>query len=435
MSRGILISGEVRERLNRAVSKTVEPKGSEGSNPSLSAIQLAPAAAQQQFATRPIASRKFVRSRFGAKGILGFLVVLFGIFGGSRAVAEFRWQAIPEGELQRIAFGSCLKQWEPQPIWRVVAATEPDLFLLLGDNIYADYDGSKTYTPTRKSLQSDWKRLLANPDFSAVRARVPFLATWDNHDYGKHDGGAAFSLKDVSKALFLDTFGEPPDGARRTRAGIYDARIFGPEGRRVQVILLDNRWFRSPLIPDQRTEVERRAQGIVGSMGHTPNRNPDATLLGEPQWRWLATQLEYDADLRLIVSGTQIIPDQKGMQEWGNFPLERERLFNLIQSSGAGNVLLLSGNVHYAELSRIRLVRGTLYEFTSSGMTHVSPRYAKVPNPYRVGAPFVDHNFGLIEIDWNAQPSPTVTLSAMGRRGNVGFSHRFALDPLIKQQP
>jgi hypothetical protein len=32
------LRGEVREWLNRAVSKTVEPPGSEGSNPSLSAI-------------------------------------------------------------------------------------------------------------------------------------------------------------------------------------------------------------------------------------------------------------------------------------------------------------------------------------------------------------------------------------------------------------
>jgi alkaline phosphatase D len=40
--------------------------------------------------------------------------------------------------LTRIAFGSCARQDKPQPIWDAVIATKPDLFLLLGDNIYGD---------------------------------------------------------------------------------------------------------------------------------------------------------------------------------------------------------------------------------------------------------------------------------------------------------
>ena len=42
----------------------------------------------------------------------------------------------------------------------------------------------------------------------------------------------------------------------------------------------------------------------------------------------------------------------------------------------------------------------------------------------------VDLNFGLVEIDWNAQPAPTLTLKAMAENGQTGFSHRISLGDL-----
>ncbi|MBL8891503.1 MAG: hypothetical protein JNL67_16100 [Planctomycetaceae bacterium] len=37
--------------------------------------------------------------------------------------------------VQRICFGSCANQNEPQPILRVIVKRQPDLFIYLGDNI------------------------------------------------------------------------------------------------------------------------------------------------------------------------------------------------------------------------------------------------------------------------------------------------------------
>ena len=37
-----------------------------------------------------------------------------------------------------IAFGSCVHQDRPQPIWSAVLADDPDVFVFLGDNIYGD---------------------------------------------------------------------------------------------------------------------------------------------------------------------------------------------------------------------------------------------------------------------------------------------------------
>ncbi len=87
------------------------------------------------------------------------------------------------------------------------------------------------------------------------------MATWDNHDYGTHNGGAEFFLKEQSKSAFLDFFGEPSDSPRRKREGIYDAKIFGSEGQRVQIILLDTRYFKGPFVQDTRSPEEKAKLG------------------------------------------------------------------------------------------------------------------------------------------------------------------------------
>ncbi|MCP5116853.1 MAG: hypothetical protein GY953_39005 [bacterium] len=135
----------------------------------------------------------------------------------STAYALDDWLPLPSGQVDRIAFGSCAKQWEPQPIWNGIAAAEPDLFLFIGDAIYGDWHGEQPFTPTAESLRTDWAKLGAQPAFQAFRRQVPVLATWDNHDYGSHNGGAEFPLKEMARTEFLDFFGEPRESERRVK--------------------------------------------------------------------------------------------------------------------------------------------------------------------------------------------------------------------------
>ena len=106
------------------------------------------------------------------------------------------------------------------------------------------------------------------------------LSTWDDHDYGQNDAGGDFPYKDEAKALFLEFWQVPEDDPRHARAGVYCARIFGPEGRRVQVILLDTRSFRSPLRPTDQP-------GAPGKEEYLPDPDPAKTMLGRAQWAWL----------------------------------------------------------------------------------------------------------------------------------------------------
>jgi len=330
-----------------------------------------------------------------------------------------------ESALSRIAFGSCAFQWAEQPILRAVVAAEPDLYLSLGDAIYGDFDGETTFDVTPESLREEWQELAENPDWQYLTANVPVMAVWDNHDYGHHSAGSEFPLKEESQEIFLDFFGEPADSERRTTPGIYTAETFGPVDRRVQVILLDTRYFKSP------PALAERPEGAGGSLGkYAPNEDPEATLLGDAQWEWLEEQLHHPAEVRLIASSGQIVPDEKGMDEWGNYPAERQRLFDLIDSTGANGVVLLSGNVHFSELSKADEGPYPLYDFTSSGLTHVNEDYPEAPNSYRLAEPFVDLSFGLVEIDWEASPSSLITFRVIDLGGGVQLEHQVRLDEL-----
>ena len=350
--------------------------------------------------------------RFPVATVLGLM--LSGLVGAAPSVTVQRPDAATT--LTRIAFGSCSFQSVPQPIFRTVVASHPDLYLSLGDAIYGDYDiaTKQAYAVTETSLRREWQVLADNPDWQRLVANVPVMAPWDNHDNGHHSAGVEFPMKETSRDIFLDFFAEPQDTPRRLTPGIYESRIFGPEGKRVQVIMLDTRSFKSP------PKLAQRSAGASGSVGkYAPNSDADATLLGETQWSWLAQQLALPAEVRLIASSGQVIPDQKGMDEWGNYPLERQKLLRLVEQRGASVALLLSGNVHFSEVSRLTGEAGTLFEFTSSGLTHVNEEYPKVENPYRVAGPYVDVSFGLVVIDWKS--GPVISLSAVALDGSSAF--------------
>ena len=114
----------------------------------------------------------------------------------------------------------------------------------------------------------------------------------------------------------------------------------------------------------------------------------------------------------------------------GLLPARTPALFDLILATKAHGVILLSGNVHFAEISQVETKAYPLLDFTSSGLTQINEAYAKADNDYRVAGPLTDLNFGLVEIDWSTSPSARITLKAIARDGSTGFTHRVKLDTL-----
>ncbi len=322
---------------------------------------------------------------------------------------------LPAGEpLKRIAFGSCLKQGDRQPVWDAVLKLDPQLFLFLGEAIYPDSSDAE-------GLVAAYRTLAEVPAFKTLRGKVPFMATWDESDFGAKDGRGDAATKEEAKKLFLGFWEEPKSSPRWLRGGVYDARVFGPPGRRVQVILLDTRFNRSRL--------KKRWPWDLTFGPYAPDRDPKKTFLGPEQWAWLKEQLLVPAEVRLLCSSIQVVASDHDFEKWGNFPLERSRLFDLLRETRATGVVVLSGDRHLAELSSANAGIGyTLWDFTSSGLNKaVWNLLPSEENDHRVEGPFRDNNFGVVLVDWDAG---VLTLQARSEDGIVRFERKIPFSDL-----
>ena len=310
--------------------------------------------------------------------------------------------------LYRVAFGSCLDQDKPQPIFAAIEAYDPQLFLFIGDNVYADAGEVPMFLEA-------YGKLARSEGYRSLRSKTPVLAIWDDHDYGRNDAGAEYPLKEQSKSIMLDFFGVPEDSERRKHDGAYDAVVVGPPGQQVQIILLDTRWFRTRLYP-------------LSPGRYRDYDGDDATMLGPAQWAWLEEQLRVPAQVRLLVSSVQVVADAHDRERWGVFPRERERLFSLIGETGAAGVIVLSGDRHRGELSRLSESAAgyPVHDLTSSSLNRPNPEHED--NPLRVGSLIVASNFGTIDIVWEGQAH--LVLRLHDETGNVVVQQTVALDML-----
>lgn len=326
------------------------------------------------------------------------------------------WRPLPATTvLTRIGVGSCLSQRHPQPIWDDVLALKkrPDLFLMIGDNVYGDVTANDT-----SPLFDAYTKQGSHPDFSKARAAFPFLAVWDDHDYGVNDGGVNFKNKQLAARLFsqfwqIDTHRAPDEG-------VYYSKIIGPPGRHVQFIFLDTRTHRSPL---------KKATEPLPYWGHyEPRAELGATILGKRQWAWLENQLGQKADLRIIVSSIQVLSNGHGFERWGNFPLEQSNLFNLIALHDDTPTMLLSGDRHMGALYEIAIDRDRrLPELTTSSLNRSYGPSKDLRGPELVSDLIGRENFATIDIDWQQRE---IVLSLRGRAKEVFHTAKYTFDEL-----
>lgn len=320
--------------------------------------------------------------------------------------------------ISKIAFGSCANQNQPQPLLDLVSAGQPDLFIYLGDNIYGD-------TNDMNVLREKYQVLAARPEFQRLKRSTKIVATWDDHDFGKDDSGREYPYKEESKEIFLNFFDEPKRSPRREHAGVYTSYEYGPEDRRVQVILLDLRTFRSSL----KRAAEKPTVPYAGP--YAPDSSDDAVLMGEEQWLWLAKQLKRPAKIRLIASSIQFAAEFHGWEAWANFPNERRRFIELVDHTDARGVILLSGDMHYGEISLItQNVPYPLYDFTSSGINRVWEH--PMENIHRIGETEYREHIGWIEIDWDKQ-DPEIALRLETLQGESPVKRMIRLSELAQE--
>lgn len=306
--------------------------------------------------------------------------------------------------IERVAIGSCFKVQGTmgQTLDRLIT-NKPDLFMWLGDNIYAD-------TTNMSNMRGKYDAKKQNEDYrNFLAAEVPVLATWDDHDYGANNAGDNYSKREESQQEFLRHFDIPADDPRyQGQEGVYSAIIQGPTDKSVHSIMLDARYFRTP---------------TFSSYGNC--RGEQSSILGEAQWQWLQQELNKPSEVKIIGSGIQFLPplylgrnlssycaygdgqafnqaidnleenDLSGTsyESWAEMPAERERLLRLVQQSvNAGKtkqVIFVSGDQHWGELLEKTIPASNahgeavkVYEVTASGFGQNWPY--DVPNPNRL---------------------------------------------------
>lgn len=286
----------------------------------------------------------------------------------------------PIDTVQKICFGSCGREWKEEPILNTIANEKPDIFIYVGDNVYIDSE-------KKRDFERKYYKLCSQTSFQNLIQSCRVLATWDDHDYGKNDGGKEYPQKEMTKDFFMKFWGEENNAERKSHTGIYTSYYFGSDSQRVQIILLDCRTFRDLLATD--------------GGGYVAQNNPALTMLGDEQWTWLAQELRKPAKIRIIGSSIQFARSHNGYEAWANFPLEQEKMFQTIRNMGAKGLFFISGDVHLAELSKVHPTGlYPIYDFTSSGLTETEG--IDIGNSNRIGNSIYDSpNYGMITINWN----------------------------------
>jgi alkaline phosphatase D len=319
----------------------------------------------------------------------------------------------------KIAFGSCSHQDHPLPIFDEVVRHNPDVFIFLGDNIYGD-------TYNMDTLRAKYDKLGSKKSFQNLKQHVGILATWDDHDYGWNDSGRHYPYREETKNIFFTFFEEPEKSGRRDHDGIYNSYLYTLSDRKIQIILLDTRTFRDDLIKyDGEFEDDPR---YFYQLDYAPHSASDSTLLGKEQWLWLEQELRKEADLRIIGTSTQFGIEYNGYEAWANFPYERQRLLELLKRHRVSGTLFISGDVHYAELSKFE-ESGLypIYDITSSGLSETW--HFATPNKYRIEGPVMDNNFGLLTLGIIGQ-TIEIKIEIWDDKGNQRIEHTIHLDEL-----
>jgi len=279
-----------------------------------------------------------------------------------------------------------------------MAARQPDFCISDGDNVY--YDGQCL----ARNVPEAWgayQKMFGLPPMRDFYCHVGGYFLKDDHDFRFNDSDP------YMKGVWVNAQKGDKPGARLTESrgnqrldtawltAEEGARVFGQVfpmsdkpyrtfrwGRGIQLLLLENREFRSPNpMPD----------------------GPDKTIWGQTQRAWIKeTLLASDADYRIIISPNPIIgPDRimKGDNQanLNGFWHEGQAFLDWLSENRLTNVVLMCGDRHW-QYHSIDKRRGRMVHEFSCGPT-CDEHVQSVPPPYEgVERPYSASRGGFLEV-------------------------------------
>ncbi|MBR51721.1 MAG: phosphatase [Gammaproteobacteria bacterium] len=276
----------------------------------------------------------------------------------------------------KIGLGSCLDQDYPQPIWDSIEKEGLDYFIFLGDNVYGDSPNGSL----RKMEQAYQKQNLMLPTFLDD---ITIFSIWDDHDYGVNDGGNEYKYKKESEAMFLDFWDIDKKDVRYSREGLYFAKNIELHEKTFKLIFLDTRYFRSKLSFTRGQNFKKK---------YIKNTDPESTILGTDQWKWLSLELNDNFDFLIIFSSIQILPEDHDYEKWGNFPNDRNKLLHKLKRHNK-KTILISGDRHRSGIYK----KDNIYEITASSLNKPGSSFFET-DKYLLNETYPQANFGLLKI-------------------------------------
>ena len=224
-------------------------------------------------------------------------------------------------------------------IYNAMTKENPDFMIWLGDNIYLRDPDWNSWT----GIVHRYTQARTTPEMREFMSSTHNYAILDDHDYGPNDSDRGFWNKNQTLEAFELFWANPSYGV-----GEINGAITSFEYADCEFFLLDNRSYRTP---------NRRKTG-------------DKTIMGEDQLQWLFDNISSSyAKFKFIVVGGQILSTSKEYESYSNygFEKERQRIIDFIYKEEIKNVVILSGDVHFSEVSVLRKKnKPTIWDLTSS---------------------------------------------------------------------
>ncbi len=302
----------------------------------------------------------------------------------------------------RIGFGSCIEEPALVP-WNEILSKAPDIFVFLGDNIYLNEDE----VGNDALIWARYQRLSETPGFRSLRDRVRLLAIWDDHDFSLNDSDSLSPGGRASLAAF-EKFWRPrrigPEGATKALAGIFQIQVTDY----ATLILTDNRTYRL-----------------------SPNHTSVPIAFGAQQTDEIAEAIRNAATpFVIIASGNQILSESLARESLAQFPYEKAAILSAIHDSHA-EVIILSGDRHYAEILEKQVGSRSVIEATSSPLAGVLRTAVDAGvEPFRKGLMVGEPNFGILTLYRNLPGrAPEYRIDLYGSRGDtlLSFDSRAAI--------
>jgi alkaline phosphatase D len=243
-----------------------------------------------------------------------------------------------------------------------------DLVMHLGDYIYENrgvQNAVRTHVGGELMTVDDYRNRHAqyrvDPALQAVHAAFPFIVVWDDHEVDNnyaglhHEAGAPVEQFALRRAAGYRAYYEHMPLRRQSIPRGALLQLYRPftYGRLASIFMLDTRQYRT----DQACgdNVQPICEGA---------RDPNATILGAAQERWLMENLRRsNGRWNFLAQQVPIArldrmpgPERRfSMDKWDGYEANRSRLLQFIGTRKPANPVALAGDVHNNWVNDLRL--------------------------------------------------------------------------------